>query len=352
MGMKFKISGFCVFAGLAFLAILFAPFFQQKQFAVSAQGNSVSGNVYGVNHRPMADLYVELQDDLRRTIARTRTNTSGGYEFRGFSAGTLYVLVLTLGTEYEEQEQEIEIQNTTVPDGRGGMRSGGFDDQQKDFYLKLRPGINPESVAIFVQDIPPEAKKLFEKAENDLAAKRDAEGLAGLRLAIEKFPKYYYALERLGTEYVRLARPETYKAAELLLALAVDVNPRGFKSWYGLAYARYSLRNIDGALAAIQKAIELNSYSPDALLLYGSLLRGSKKYTEAEKQLLKAKDIAKEAIPQVHWELALLYGNNMGRYADAAKELKLFLKAQPKAKDAENIQKLIAKFESKAAQSK
>ena len=47
-------------------------------------------------------------------------------------------------------------------------------------------------------------------------------------------------------------------------------------------------------------------------------------------------------------ELATLYGNNMNRYADAARELKLFLKAQPDSKDAENIKKLIADFEAKA----
>jgi hypothetical protein len=40
----------------------------------------------------------------------------------------------------------------------------------------------------------------------------------------------------------------------------------------------------------------------------------------------------------------------MKRYADAAKELKLYLKAAPDAKNAEQIKKLIADFEAKAAQ--
>ena len=97
-----------------------------------------------------------------------------------------------------------------------------------------------------------------------------------------------------------------------------------------------------------QKALEINSSSPDALLLSGSLLRVSKKYADAEKQLLKARDLAKETLPQIHWELALLYGNNMQRYADAAKELRLFVKANPGAKDVENIKKLIIDFEAKA----
>jgi tetratricopeptide (TPR) repeat protein len=299
----------------------------------------------------MRYLYVELQDEFHRMIRRSQTNASGYYEFRGVRGGTLYVRVITVGTEYDEQEQEVVIENTIISTGNGRSQTGGFDDAQKDIYLRLRPGITPESVAIFAQEVPPEAQKLYNKGVSDLDAKRDAEGLAELRLAIEKFPKYYFALERLGSEYIRLRTPESLKAAEILLAAAVEVNPRAFKSWYGLAYARYSLANNSGAQEAVKKALELNSYSPDALLLSGSLLRASKAYAEAEKQLVKARDLAKETIPQIHWELALLYGNHMQRYADAAKELKLFLKAQPNTKDAANIQKLIATFESKAAKS-
>jgi len=299
----------------------------------------------------MGYLYVELQDEFHRMIRRSQTNNSGYYEFRGVRGGTLYVRVITVGTEYDEQEQEVVIQNTVIQRADGRSETGGFEDAQKDIYLRLRQGITPESVAIFAQEVPPEAQKLYNKGVSDLDAKRDAEGLAELRLAIEKFSKYYYALERLGSEYIRLRTPESLAAAEILLAAAVEVNPRAFKSWYGLAYARYSLGNNSGAQEAVKKALELNSYSPDALLLSGSLLRASKEYAEAEKQLVKARDLAKETMPQIHWELALLYGNHMQRYADAAKELKLFLKAQPNTKDAENIQKLIATFESKAAKS-
>jgi len=345
--MRFRIAHFFCLSILALGFILASPSLSAKRFGAYAQ-NSVSGYVYGANRQRLADLYIELLDEFGRTIQRGKTTGAGYYEFRGFGSGAFIVKVFGLGTDYEEQEQRIEIVNTVVATPDGGYRRGGFDDQQLDIYMRLKPGLTPASVAIFVQDIPPEAQKLYEKGVADVDAKRNADGLAALRQAIEKFPKYYYALERRGTEYIRLARPERYKAAELLLAAAVDINPRGFKSWYGLAYARYSLNDTAGAMSAIEKAIEINSSSPDALLLSGSLLRGSKKYAEAEKQLVKSRNLAKETLPQVHWELALLYGNDMKRYADAAKELKLFLKANPSAKDAEHIKKLIADFEAKA----
>jgi tetratricopeptide (TPR) repeat protein len=76
----------------------------------------------------------------------------------------------------------------------------------------------------------------------------------------------------------------------------------------------------------------------------------NKKFDEAEKQLLKAKELAKGSMPMIHWQLALLYENDLKKYGDAAKELKLFLKAQPDTKDAEKIKEKIKELEAKAAQ--
>jgi len=82
--------------------------------------------------------------------------------------------------------------------------------------------------------------------------------------------------------------------------------------------------------------------------LSGSLLRQAKEYEKAEKQLLKVRELAGDLMPDVHWELALLYGNGMKRYKEAAKELRAYLKARPDDKKAETIKKLIADFEEKA----
>ena len=313
-------------------------------------GNSVSGYVYGVNHRGLGDMNVELLDEYHRTVARSRTNGSGYYSFNGFREGRYSVIVYTSGTEYEEQEQEFIIQNISY-ETAAGSQTGGFADESKDFYMRLRPGVNPANVVIFVQEVPAEAEKLFKKAVSDLDAKRQAEGLAGLRAAIEKFPTYYYAMERLGTEYVRMGRPETFQAAALLLDAAVRINPNGFKSWYGLAYSQYALGNEKAAAEAVKKAIEINRFSPDAYLLNGALLRNAKDYTEAEKQLVKARELANSELPQIHRELGLLYGENMQKYTDAAKELKLYLKARPDARDADDLKKKITDHEERSKRS-
>ncbi len=341
MNMKLKGVALFYFVGLAAALMLTAPFVSSKSFGASAQ-NRISGYVFGYNRQPMAELVVELRNEYYQTIERTRTNASGYYAFSGMGRGQFRVHVFTYATSYEEAENSVEIFVLT---------QGGYAFEQSDFYLKLRPGVKPENVVLFVQEVPSEAKAHYDKALDELENKHNDDALADLRAAIEAFPRYYDALERLGTEYVKLGLPEGYQAAAVLLALAVDINPRGYKSWYGLAYARYSLESYKDAITAAEKAIELNVYYSDAIYLYGVLLRKTGKYVEAEKQLLKAKELSKDAFPKLHWELALIYGNQMKRYADAAKELKSYLKAQPDVKDAENIKKLIADFEAKALKS-
>lgn len=311
--------------------------------------NRISGFVFGLNRQPMGDLYVELVNDYYQTVARTQTNGSGRYEFSGMSDGRFTIRVNAVGTYYEDGEQSVELINITRQDSTGRPRTTAYENAQVDVYLKLRKGVTPANAVIFAQDVPPAAKKLYEQALDDLNNKRNAEALRELKAAIEIFPKYYAALERLGTEYVKLERPEAFQAAAIIFKNAVDVNPRGFRSWYGLAYSRYSQGVFPEAVTAVQKAIELNGSSPDAVFLLGVLMKNSRSYDEAEKQLLKAKELARGSNARIHWELATLYGNILKRYADAARELKLFLKAQPDSKDAENVKKLIADFESKAA---
>ncbi len=343
--MKLRASFYLIF-GLAIFTII-----SSNNFSVYAQNhnsNKISGFVFGVNRQPMADLYVELLNDFGQTESRTRTNGAGYFTFSGMNAGRFIVRALTSGTDYEEGEKTVEIINFSSEDREGKRVTTGYSNEQIDINLKLRRGITTSNAVVFAQDVPPEAKKLFEKAVADLDDKRSTEGFRSLKAALEIFPKYYAALERLGSEYIGLARPEAFQAAVVLFTNAVEVYPRGFKSWYGLAYSQYSVGKFPDALSAVQKAIELNSVSPEALFLSGVLLKKVKKYEEAEKQLLKAIELSLDTIPRIHWELATLYGNILKRYADAAKELKLFLKAQPDSKDAESIKKLIADFEAKA----
>lgn len=75
-------------------------------------------------------------------------------------------------------------------------------------------------------------------------------------------------------------------------------------------------------------------------------------FEKAEKNLLKAKKLSNNSLPDIHWELALLYYHDLKRYNEAADELELYLKANPKAENKEQVEKLVKTFRSKAKEEK
>lgn len=336
--MKFKNRSFpkTIFFLVVFTLVL--PFLASQLSVYAQNGNSIGGNVFGSDRRPLDSINVELLNDYNATVARTRTNGSGRFLFNGLPSGRFVIVVLPFGTEYEEQRQDVEIQNINL-----GGRTFGAANEQRDFYLKVRKGAQPlTNEVIFAQEVPADAKKLYEKAIAALDEKKQQEGFDNLKAALEIFPKYFAALERLGREYVQLGH---YEAARILLSIAVDVNPRSYRGWYELAYSQYMQKMLNDSLTSVNKAIELSPISYDGLMLSGVILRQMGKFEEAEKQLIKSKE--SYATPEVHWQLGILYANNMKRYKDAVRELKAYLKLSPNAKNAEQVRKTIKELETK-----
>lgn len=351
-----KLYALVVFAGLT----VFMPFLSPEVSGVQAQqdqvNNRISGYVFGFQRTPLDRVDVELLDDLGRTINRTRTNGSGLYVFFGMRQGRYIVRVLPFTSDYEEQEAEVEIINinrtSANPSAANPITGSGLgavsapDNKQQDFYLKTRQGaITGTTGAIFAQDVPKDARALYEKGLDQLRDNKQKEAFENIKAAIEKYPTYYHALETLGTEYVRL---KYFEAAQVLLSNAVEINPRGYRSWYGLTYSFSALGKAAPALLAAQKAVELNPNSAEAILIYGVVLKQNKKFNEAEAQFIKARSLnIKSYMPQIHLQLAFLYGD-MKRYAEAVKELKLYLKANPSGNNNEDIKKRLKEYEEKA----
>lgn len=306
----------------------------------SAQNRStITGYVSNPQRNPVSQIPVELINEVNRVIGRTKTDGSGRFFFNGVGSGRFSIRVLPFGTDLEEQTQEIEI---------SGVSARGLpipENVQIDFSLHLRK--NSASVAgrvLFAQEIPEEAKKLYENAVSDLEDKRAAPGIEGLQKAVKIFPTYYLALERLGLEYINQRK---YEDAQKVFSQAVTVNPRSFSCWYGLSYANYSMQRPEAAIEAAKQALALDRKSVTTLFLLGVSQRQIKRYEEAEQTLMQAKKLDKGKTPDIYWNLALLYAHNLKRFNDAANELELYLKADPNAPNSESVKKLIKQFREK-----
>jgi len=311
----------------------------------AAQNNSINGHVYDARTRALVpDLYVELQDQLGITLSRGKTDSAGRFFFGGLRSGEFNVKVITFGTNYLETIQSVRL--ISFPTGSGRLSS---DVAYVDVYLRLDPrrvntGSGGAATVIFAQEVPEEARKLYKKGAGELDDKKD-EGLESLKKAVEIFPTYYDALDRLGSEYVLRKQ---YEEAAKYLVRAIDVNRRSYSSYYALGVASYNLKNLPAAIEALSAATTINPQSVNAQIFYGMVLRIDGSYEKAEKALLHAKNLAKAApVAEIHWQLALLY-EKTARYKQAADELESYLKVEPKAANAEQIKKLIESLRAKA----
>ena len=302
---------------------------------VQQNSNSISGHVSDDRHTPLPDLRVELLNEVDSVIQTAKTDGSGLFIFRKLSDGAFNVRVLASRIGYVDQTKRVELSRPL-----GGF---GATAEQVDFILVPRKTTANSSQAgvVFVQEVPEAAVKQFQKASELLQkSERRQEGLTALRKAIDIYPQYFDALEMLGTEQVK---EQEYLTAVPVLTKALEVNVRAYPSWYALGVAQYYLKQLPDAVECFRRAVSLKEKSVNANLWFGMVLRQTSKLSEAETYLKRADVLAESKLPDVHWQLALLF-NQLKRFREAADQLELFLKVQPDARDAEQIRKLIQRF--------
>jgi len=304
--------------------------------------NRIEGTVYDPNRRPVENVYVELMNDVDSVLSRTRTNGIGRFTFMGMPGGRFIIKVLPFGTNLLEQSQDVQITNV------GRTQN---DTAYIDFYLRYDKrstaggGVNETSrEVVFVQEIPPAAKKLYEEGISEFR-KDQQKGIVKVEESLRVFPEYFDALHWLGKAYVA---ERNYEKAYPYLMKAIDVNSHSYSAYYSLGFAFYQLKQYPAAAEAARATTVLVPDSMDAQLLYGTLLRITEKYTEAEKALLKANNLAQKKNGEVHWQLALLY-NRLNRNQDTIDELETYLKLVPDAPDKKKIQDMIAKLKTTAS---
>ncbi len=327
---------FCVFVAL------FVCFVSTK--ANGQANNVITGFIFGAERRPISDVSVELSDENYSLLSRTKTDGSGRYIFTRLRRARYNLRVSPIATDYEGQTKDVEISGIS----RGGAADAGSDTIQQNFYLRLKSQESNTNLAIkgvvFAQDVPKEAQKLYETALSELKDKKVEIGLANLKSALQILPTYYLALDRLGQEYIG---QQKYQEATEVLTNAVFVNPKSFSSHYSLGYSLHQLQKYPEAVDALKKSVELAPTSVNGFYILGLTLKKLGQFGSAVENLKKADKLANSQQADIHWQLSLIYTNNLKRYADAANELELFLKVKPDYEEADKVRDLIKKLRAK-----
>jgi Tfp pilus assembly protein PilF len=327
----------------------FSSYLVPQSVSTGQGGRSViMGTVFVETHRPISDVWVELTDDFNSTLGRVKTDASGKFTFTNLLNGNYRLRVLPYGTDYKEQIQEVTVASVSAVSGRPGA-----DRQILDIYLRPNEraagpfAVGPRTV--FVQEVPPEAQKLYEEGVRLLREKRENEAFVRLKNALEIFPEYYLALDRLGSEYaVRGYKDRSYwEAARILLEKAIEVNPRGINTLFGLGWTQFQLGLNAQAVASMERVTLLNGRAPDGFLWLGKAHLRMAATDKAELALRRANELTKGRVPEIHKLLAKVYSEQR-RYAEAADELELYLKTEPDSADDAKVQDLIKQLRTRA----
>jgi tetratricopeptide (TPR) repeat protein len=306
--------------------------------------NSISGVIFDANRQPVAKIDVELLDEFERLLRSTKTTTSGLFIFQGLRAGIYYVQVRTAGTNYREKKERVQLGQTNRTSATG---TTGSESLHLDFVLEFERS-NQTSFSnevVFAQNVPREAERHFENALRKLRDQKSDEALAELENALKIFPEYFLALEKIGYEYLRAGK---FAEAESAFARALAVNPKSVSAKSGSGIAQYKLGRRQEAARTLEETVLVNPSSANSFLFLGRIYRELKDFKRAEANLKRAKEIGKNKMADVHWELALLYYYDLDRPGEAADELELYLKAKPDAANRPQVEKLIKAMREKA----
>jgi len=301
---------------------------------------AILGSVRDPGGQPVMSIRVTLLGENYQNLGTRFADSSGRFQFRNLGQGIYTVRIEPAGTPYEEESQEIRLESLSP------RRSATEEPFTVDFRLRLKKGQSTQvtPAVVFVQDVPARAREEYERGRSSLNSHPEM-AMLSLKKAIEIFPDYFHALELLGTEHVRRNQ---FDDAIPILTRAAQVNPNSAKSLYSLGVAHLKSNRTAEAINWLLRAEDKNPTNPNVHMMLGIAHGNLGSLVESEEAFKKAYHLGggRSEVADVHFYLAGIY-NRQHRYAEAIRELELFLKEAQDVKDRAQIRGLIERLQAK-----
>jgi tetratricopeptide (TPR) repeat protein len=266
---------------------------------------------------------------LRGTLATIYTESQGQFEFQEVAPGTYYL-------EFEADLRRFHPVSETIQVYRG--MPSVVTVTLKPISAAEGPKAKTVSVAELGEKVPIKAQREFDKATAAGGQGKTDEAIDHLRKAIAIHPRFVRAHNDLGT-YL-LAQGKLDEAEEAFRqALAVDAN--AFNPLLNLGIVLVHKQAFAEAVDRLTKALSLESNSPAAHLYAGLAFLGTEKLDAAETELKTAYSLGGPKFGVALYHLGQLYMNR-GDRAAALKSFEQYLSVVPDARNAQQVQRLMA----------
>jgi Flp pilus assembly protein TadD len=209
--------------------------------------------------------------------------------------------------------------------------------KEKSTNGATRPSSPAASVAELSNDVPPKARKQFERATVLAKEGKVAEAIDKMQKAIEIYPEFMMAHNDLGTLLMEQGRMDE-AIVEFQRARALDAKAFNPNLNLGIAYLRQ--RRFTEAADVLRKATSLESNSAAAKLYVGVALKALNDFVAAERELRAAFELGGAPFAEALFQLGHLYMNT-GQRTLARQAFELYLRQSPQAANAAEAKRLL-----------
>ena len=226
-----------------------------------------------------------------------------------------------------------------------GYRTTEATFRQNSVVVLKRIGDNEGSmVSMTALKAPEQAQKAYGKGVVAMTDKKWAAAQKNFERAVEIYPDYAAAWSDLGEVLREQSNPEKARAA---WERALEVDPKYVKPYLQLTRLDLEEKRMEDAASLAERAFALNPIEFPAIYYYDAAANYNlKRLAEAEKSVRRAIDLdTRHEIPRAEVLLASVLAAQ-GDRRGALEHLRKYLEISPKAPDAAEVSRAIAKLES------
>jgi tetratricopeptide (TPR) repeat protein len=307
-----------------------------------AVSHSIRGKIFmPAGNLPEQRIRVVLELNTGGIAQETFSDSVGNFEFRSVSSNSYRVTVPTDNHTWETTQEMVEVY---------GNFARTFTVQ---LYLreKGREAFRPKEKILSVadmQDVPKAAKKAYEQGLKRTKEGKAAEAITHYQEALQAYPDYLSALNKLGEQYLQMNKLSEAQAA---LERAVAINGRFALARITLGMLLVSQGQYDQAIEHLEAANRQDDSFPMAHLNLGLALMSKEPpdLERAEKELTRAVEQGGRNLPYVRLHLFNLHYRRR-ELPKAAAQLEAYLKDAPGAPNAGQVRDTLDKVKKMLAQ--
>lgn len=300
--------------------------------------HSISGRlVFPSGQRADTRLEVRLESPGLGDLT-VLSDINGNFTFRSLKAGN-YTVIIDGGDFFETVRESVYIDPATF----APRTTPGIVPVSRPFTLQVylrgkanaqtKPGVLNAALA----NVPRASLEFYEKGVEAANRNDPDKAIEDFKRAIALYPNFGLALNDLGILYLR--KGELDKAAEALTKV-LQISPDAPEPSLNYGIVLLQQRKYAEAEAQLRNAVKKNDQAFTAHLYFGIALIHVKNYGEAETELRRAITIGGPKVGQAHYYLGGMYWQT-GKRREAADELDLYLKFEPKASNAEKVRSTV-----------